>query len=203
MFDIIPKSVAIIVAHPDDEILWAGGTILMNPFWKCFIVSLCRKNDTDRAPKFYKVLNILDTNGAMGNLDDEPEQIPLDNRQVEEAILDLLPQNHFDLIITHHPHGEYTRHLRHEEVSKAVSNLWHQQKITADELWLFAYEDNQKTCFPKAIEQAHIYTVLPNLIWLKKYDLITQVYGFNKDSWEAQITPKKEAFWVFRKDNIT
>jgi len=27
------KTVAIIVAHPDDETLWAGGTILSHPFF--------------------------------------------------------------------------------------------------------------------------------------------------------------------------
>ena len=197
MHDTTPKSVVIIVAHPDDETLWVGGTILMNPLWKCFIVSLCRKNDTDRAPKFYKVLNILNANGAMGNLDDEPEQIPLDNQQVEQAILDLLPRKHFDLIITHHPHGEYTKHLRHEEISKAIINLWHQKKITADELWLFAYEDGQKTYLPKPMKNATYYETLSETIWLKKYNLITETYDFDKDSWEAKTTPKVEAFWKF------
>ena len=103
MDGITPKSVAIIVAHPDDEILWAGGTILNHPLWQCFIVSLCRKEDEDRAPKFYQVLKILNAKGIMGDLDDEPEQKPLDNKQVEQAILDLLPQKHFDMIMTHHP----------------------------------------------------------------------------------------------------
>jgi LmbE family N-acetylglucosaminyl deacetylase len=28
------KNVAIIVAHPDDETLWAGGTILNHPYWR-------------------------------------------------------------------------------------------------------------------------------------------------------------------------
>ena len=46
------KSVLIIVAHPDDETLWAGGTILSHPEWSVFVISLCRASDTDRAPKF-------------------------------------------------------------------------------------------------------------------------------------------------------
>jgi LmbE family N-acetylglucosaminyl deacetylase len=50
------KTVAIIVAHPDDETLWADGTILEHPEWQCYIVSLCRKGDPDRAPKFVKTL---------------------------------------------------------------------------------------------------------------------------------------------------
>ena len=53
------KSVAIIVAHPDDETLWAGGNILSHATWTCFIVCLCRGNDTDRSSKFYDALKIL------------------------------------------------------------------------------------------------------------------------------------------------
>lgn len=194
-----PKSVLIIVAHPDDEILWAGGTLLNNPLWDCFIISLCRKDDADRAPKFYNVLNALKAKGIMGNLDDEPEQTPLNTNDIQQIIEDLLPKTDFDLIITHNLSGEYTKHLRHQEVSKAVMRLWRDDKIKADTLWAFAYEDGNKAYLPKAVEQAHIYNVLPKAIWLRKYDLMTQTYGFKKDSWEAKTTPKAEAFWVFQK----
>ena len=110
----ISKSVAVIVAHPDDETLWAGGTILCHPSWKCFIVCLCRKSDTERAAKFYKALQDLKSEGIMGDLDDGPEQKPLDEKEVERAIMQILPPTHFDLIISHNPSGEYTRHIRHE-----------------------------------------------------------------------------------------
>ena len=195
------KTVAIIVAHPDDEILWAGGTILNNPHWNLFIISLCRKNDEDRSSKFYKVLKILNSQGIMGNLDDEPEQKPLDTTEVEHHILDLLPEKHYDLIITHSPRGEYTKHLRHEEVSKAVIMLWNESIITANELWAFAYEDGNKKYFPRPIEKASYFETLTNEIWIKKYKLITETYGFKKTSWEAMTTPKSEAFWVFNKAN--
>lgn len=195
----IPQSVAIVVAHPDDETLWAGGTILTHPSWKCFIISLCRKNDEDRAPKFYKVLKLLHATGNMGNLDDGPEQTPLSNNEVELAILDLLPQHHFDLIITHHPKGEYTEHIRHEEISKAVISLWNEGKISTKLLWTFAYEDGNKAYYPKAVENTPIREVLETSVWQKKYSLITDTYGFEKEGWEAQTTPKVEAFWQFDK----
>ena len=102
----VKKSVAIIVAHPDDETLWAGGTILSHPEWEVFILCLCRKSDKNRAPKFYKVLKILGADGIMGDMDDGPEQIPLDNTEVENTILQLLPNRHFNLIITHNLTGE-------------------------------------------------------------------------------------------------
>lgn len=35
--DEIIKTVGIIVAHPDDETLWAGGTILQHPEWRSLL----------------------------------------------------------------------------------------------------------------------------------------------------------------------
>ena len=191
------KIVAIIIAHPDDETLWAGGTILSHPSWECFIVCLCRGNDIDRAAKFYKTLKILNSEGIIGVLDDGPEQCPLNPKEVEHAILDLLPPKHFDLVITHNPTGEYTRHIRHEEVSKAVIELWNVVKISANELWTFAYDDGNKEYYPKPVKEAPIYRVLTDRIWLRKYSIMTEIYGFEKNSWEAETTPKVEAFWQF------
>lgn len=192
-----PKSIAVIVAHPDDETLWAGGTILRYPSNKWFVVCLCRASDSERAPKFYKALKLLNAKGIMGDLDDGPHQHPLDESELEDEILRLLPTTHFDLIITHDSAGEYTRHLRHEEINKAVTTLWHNGHISAEELWTFAYEDGAKTYLPKAIGNASVFELLPSDIWLRKYDLITQTYGFAKESWEAETTPATEAFWQY------
>jgi LmbE family N-acetylglucosaminyl deacetylase len=197
----IPKSVAVIVAHPDDETLWTGGTILSHSSWQWFIVCLCRGSDKDRAPRFYKTLKILKSEGIMGDLDDGPEQKQLDEKMVECAIMQLLPLTHFDLIISHNPSGEYTRHIRHEDVSKAVINLWHAGKISTNELWTFAYEDGGKEFYPEPIENATICHILTKRIWLKKYNIITSTYGFEKNSWEAETTPRAESFWQFSNPN--
>jgi len=191
------KSVAIIVAHPDDETLWAGGTILNHPDWHCFIMSLCRASDTNRAPKFYNALKILEAEGNMADLDDGPLQIPLDPHIVTSTILEWLPPVRYDWIISHNPYGEYTRHLRHEEVGEAVIRLWSSEKLSAHELWTFAYEDGGKKYLPKPIENAAIYQKLSQPVWGKKYNLITETYGFDKDSFEAQTTPRAESFWQF------
>lgn len=191
------KSAAVIIAHPDDETLWAGGTILNHPYWNWFIVSLCRKSDKERASKFYKTLEILGSEGIMGDLDDGPDQNPLDENELEHTILKLLPPKHFDLIITHSPNGEYTKHLRHEETGKAVIKLWQEGKIGTQELWLFAYEDGNKKYLPKPIKNASVLFNLSEEIWQKKHKLITETYGFHKTSFEAETTPKDEAFWLF------
>jgi LmbE family N-acetylglucosaminyl deacetylase len=197
MTEINSKTVAVIVAHPDDETLWAGGTILSHPIWNCFIVSLCRGHDPDRAPRFYEALKILKSQGIMGDLDDGPNQFPLDIKEVEQTIIGLLPQKHFDLIISHNPSGEYTRHIRHEEVGEAIINLWNSDKITTSEIRLFAYEDGHKEYYPKAVKTAAIYQPLTKRTWQRKYSIITKTYGFEKESWEAKTTPVAEAFWRF------
>ncbi len=191
------KSVAIIVAHPDDETLWTGGTILNNPSWQCFIVCLCRKSDIERAHKFSEALKIFKAEGIMGDLDDGPEQNPLESEEVEQSILRLLPPKHYDLIITHNPTGEYTRHLRHEEVSQAVIRLCDNSKILTTELWLFAYEDGNKAYYPQPLENATFYNILSKQIWQIKYAIMTETYGFEESSWEAITTPLAEAFWKF------
>ncbi len=190
-------SAAVIVAHPDDETLWAGGTILSQPAWNWFILSLCRGSDPDRAPRFFKTLKSLGADGRMCDLDDGPEQVPLDKDKLAETILKNLPANRFDRIVTHSPAGEYTRHRRHEEVGEALISLWYEGKIFTDELWTFAYQDGNKSYLPQPVKSAHIYQALPHEIWNQKYDLITKTYGFEEPGFEARTTPRAEAFWRF------
>jgi LmbE family N-acetylglucosaminyl deacetylase len=191
------KAVAVIVAHPDDETLWTGGTILKHPSWHWFIITLCRASDRDRAPKFLQALKALGAEGKMGDLDDGPEQKPLAETELQETILQLLPQTHFDLIIAHNPAGEYTRHVRHEEIGRAVITLWHAGKLSATELWIFAYEDGGKQYLPSPIKTAHIYHILPERIWQRKYEILTATYGFEQNGFEVETTPRAEAFWKF------
>jgi hypothetical protein len=190
--------VAVLVAHPDDETLWAGGTLLMHSSWSLYLSTLCRASDVDRSAKFYRVLVELAAQGSMADLDDGPEQAPLADEQVEAAVLAQLPTRHFDRILTHCPLGEYTRHLRHEEVARAVLRLWLAGALSASELWLFAYEDGNGQHLPAPVASADITVELPLDIWQHKLSLITGTYGFAPDSWEARVTPRREAFFRVR-----
>jgi LmbE family N-acetylglucosaminyl deacetylase len=192
------RSAAVIVAHPDDETLWAGGTILMHSDVRWTIITLCRKSDPDRAPKFMEALKILNATGAMGDLDDGPEQTPLLPQKIEKAILSLLPPGTlFDLVLTHSPRGEYTSHRRHEETGRTVQSLWLSRRLRARSIWLFAYEDGNRSYLPKAIEMAHLRTLLPHNIYEEKYRIITEIYDFTPQSYEARTTPRQEAFFCF------
>lgn len=140
----IPRRAAVIVAHPDDETLWAGGTILSRPGWQWFVVSLSRAHDQDRAPKFFRALECLHARGTMGDMDDGPDQAPLHSPHVRHLILSLLPTEKYDLVLTHGMKGEYTRHRRHEETSRAVRELCDSGTINANALCTFAYGEKKK-----------------------------------------------------------
>ena len=187
----------VIVAHPDDETLWAGGMMLSHPEMEWFVIALCRGSDPDRAPKFARALIRLRAAGQIADLDDGVEQTPLPDQEVRESILTRLPEGRFDLVMTHGPDGEYTRHRRHEETSRAVTQLWAGREIAADSLWYFAYTDRGATHLPRAAEDASVKMILPWAIWQEKHMIIKAVYGFGPDSFEARTTPRAEAFHCF------
>ena len=175
----------------------------MNPTCNWTVISTCRKDDPDRSGRFFSAIKIYNAKGKMGDLDDGPIQEPLKIEQVEQMILSLLPARNYDLIITHSIEGEYTRHRRHEEVAKAVTTLVETGRLQTDELLIFAYEDGNKKHFPRPIESAETIVQLPDHIWMKKYKIITETYGFDEQSWEAKTTPVKEAFWNFKSAAVT
>lgn len=188
------RHVAVVVAHPDDETLWAGGLLLSYPQWSPVIVTLCRGGDADRAPKFYKALGYLNAEGTMGDLDDGPEQLPLPARVVEQTISALLPRLDYDLVVTHGPNGEYTRHRRHEEVSRAVHALWRKGRFPAARMLQFAYEDGGRSYLPRPRRNACFHLTLSDELWTRKHGIISRIYGFDAASWEARAVTRIEAF---------
>jgi hypothetical protein len=133
----------------------------------------------------------------MADLDDDPDQAPLPIELVQETIAGLLTGNSHSLILTHGPRGEYTRHLRHEECCRSVVELWRSGTIDTKQLWLFAYEDGARAYLPRVRDDADRRDVLTDRLWREKRRLITNVYGYGIDSWEARTVPREEGFWCF------
>ena len=191
------RRAAVVVAHPDDETLWCGGLMLSRPDWEWQVVTICRASDSDRSGKFREVMRCYGATGHMGGLNDGPKQTPLFPAEVREMIADLLPPHKYDLILTHGPAGEYTRHRRHEECCRAVVAMWQACEIDTRSLWLFAYEDAGGDCLPHACKQASRRKALSNTLWEEKRRILIDLYGFAIDSWELHVTPQVEGFFCF------
>jgi LmbE family N-acetylglucosaminyl deacetylase len=193
----------VIVAHPDDETLWAGGTILRHPDWEWLIISLCRSDDPDRAPRFQRAAERFGAEGLISDLDDSPRLMPLspDLHEIKDRIIHLVP-GRADLVFTHGKKGEYTRHLRHEQVHAAVVEMVEAGDLS-DELLFFAYDDCGGRCRPAPYEDAQIRLKLRSEEYLSKQSVVKHIYGFEPGSFEYEAAGPIEAFNARSEDTIT
>jgi hypothetical protein len=111
--------------------------------------------------------------------------------------MDVVPGRAFDLLITHHPSGEYRRHRRHEECARAVAALWSRGQLRARQLWTFAYDNERPALLCRARSNADRLVSLSPVLLRKKRSIIQQIYGFSDETWEARTLPEIEAFLCF------
>ena len=182
----------VVVAHPDDETIWMGGYILKNKEdWE--IISLCRKNDTDRNPKFFRVCGELNASCSMSDLDDETMR-ELETEEVIFKIRTIIKSKEYDYIFTHGRNGEYG-HKRHIDVHNAVNKMISAGEIKCKKIFYFSYlGENVPGKFCNVNPSANKFIKLPRNIYEIKKHLIKDVYGFNEDSFEVKSTGPIEAF---------
>ena len=115
------KRVLVIIAHPDDELIWMGGTLLRHKKdWNTTVLCLTRKSDKDRYPKFKKACKMLGVKGVIYDLDDTTSN-PWNQEQVIKLIARHSKQP-YDIVFTHGRNGEYG-HPRHKETNKIVNKI--------------------------------------------------------------------------------
>lgn len=193
----------VVVAHPDDETIWAGGTILRHGDWDWSVLALCRRDDPDRAPKFARAVAELGARGWTSDLDDSPVLAALspDLREIKSRIR-MLPSLEYDLILTHGSAGEYTRHERHEQVHRAVCEM-----TAAGELHgrvaCFAYLDCAGQCRPRPADDAQIRIGLSSAEFQRKQRIIREIYGFADGSFEQSAGGPVEAFKLCEGDEAS
>jgi LmbE family N-acetylglucosaminyl deacetylase len=187
------KKVLVIVAHPDDETIWMGGTLLANKDnWSTTIISLCRQKDKDRAPKFRKACEAFNAKCFMFDIDDE-KLTPLDINEIISKIK--LYAGHYDYIFTHGKNGEYG-HIRHKEVHKAVTKILKTRLLKAKKIFYFFYIKKNRLVYPG--ENSDKFIKLSDISFMGKKKLIQNVYGFTKGSFEYLCCRGIEAFKIKR-----
>lgn len=187
------EDVLVIVAHPDDETIWMGGTLLRNKNkWNTSIISLCRRDDKDRAPKFRKVCDIYKAKSFMSDLEDETlGEIP--TSEVKQRIPDSIRKIKWDALYTHGKNGEYG-HKRHKIVHNAVEEMLKDKEIKAGKVFFFSYLIKGR--FACANARADKFINLRDVELIRKKGIIKNVYGFDDGSFEVTCAKKRESFKI-------
>jgi len=163
---------AVVVAHPDDETLWASSQVEGSDVICCTVP----RRDPERAIRFFEAVRVL---GGYPIL--IPFQEPTAAEFIEHlSVLDLSP---YDLVVTHNKNGEYG-HLHHRQVHTYIKNTY------KGDLMTFGYGSGEPIdCDP-----------IKKLEALKKYDNHSNADG-GLPKWKAlmekyQIDMDREYFNV-------
>jgi len=185
---------AVIVAHPDDETIWMGGTILAHPKIQWTIISLARAYDRDRAPKFRRVLKHYNAPGVISDLEDEGEMKFSETfREVEKRLHRILRDRRFTYLFTHGYNGEYG-HAHHRAVHQVVKKLARRNVIKAKYIYAFAYHFLKRRGYAVPDEKCDFIFPLSKRIAKRKRSIVEKLYGFRRDSFEYKSSAKSETF---------
>jgi len=126
-----------IVAHADDEVIWAGEKLLKEKGqWDILCVVLPDSQSKFRIPMFLeKVSCYLETNTEMLRDFEDPgfySPLPM---EILEPIRSKIKEKEWDQILTHGKNGEYG-HIHHKQVHEVVVGLANDLDIL-DRLWVF------------------------------------------------------------------
>ena len=130
-----PCKQLVIVAHPDDETLWAGKTIAKHP--STGVLCLTNRGDASRRHAFHGAVRALGAVGVILNVPDRRADLPTaeDDALIVSALDFILRPRRPLKLLTHGPEGEYG-HPLHQRISSLVT---HDAQNRGLELWYFDF----------------------------------------------------------------
>lgn len=124
-----------IVAHPDDEVLWGGGHLSEGDY---FVVCItCGKNKT-RSKEFKKVIEQSGNEGIILSYPDKVNGKRDDWENVKDKMMTdlnyIITAKDWDLIVTHNKDGEYG-HAHHKMLHSFVVDVY--ENVNSDDKLMF------------------------------------------------------------------
>lgn len=140
-----------IVAHPDDELLWGGSHLIDDDY---LVVCITCGPVQERVNEFVKVMNETNDKYIMLGYPDKTngERDNWDNyrNDIYENIQEIINLKEWNMIVTHNPDGEYG-HIHHKMTSSLVTRA-----VTTDNLYYFGVYHSKKTIMNYYDEMAPI-----------------------------------------------
>lgn len=133
-----------IVAHPDDEILFGGQELIKTSEW--LVICLTNGNNNKRRQQFCKVMESLSLSAQIWNYPDQPG-LSKDNRlaeklwepfvpEIQSRLSRILSAQDFQQVVTHNRFGEYG-HKHHQLTHCLVKEI-----VPPEKLFCFALGAN-------------------------------------------------------------
>lgn len=128
-----------IVAHPDDELIWGGGHLIEGDY---FVVCITRGYDKVRRKEFETVIDATDDTGLILSYPDKIAGKRSDwkiwKKDIERDIQTIIDYKKWDLVVTHNAKGEYG-HQHHIATHKLVNSAYGKTDSTANLMYFGKY----------------------------------------------------------------
>ena len=122
----------LIIAHPDDEVLWGGMNLLSQPGW--FVICSTHLNDPIRSHEFFTTMSYCNvTRYIMFDVNDEYTEDPkvadkLYDGTLFDKFIKKLSKKSWNLVLSHNDSGEYG-HEHHKKVHRLVKKYFKAPKF--------------------------------------------------------------------------
>lgn len=205
----------VVVAHPDDHLLWIGGTILRFKDWEWHVLSFCNSHNDNFEPKRNLFNSSCSQLGctkykALEMRDYQPREL----MEVEQSLkmqkeILAFASREYDLIFTHSigPNCEYGFHANHVEAREAMYRLINEGLLKTNGIGYFSYKSGGENQPVIADMENGNYKVVLTSDEIAKKRSIKQSFTWaqgdlqNLSLWDND-EPKVEAFRIEMFNNI-